>query len=90
MVAYPAHIVAANVLDAAGCSKDAIRLQWLKAGLHASRDGQPETIATALKASANNPDDLAELRQIVRTWSERAWNNVGLGRVRDALDQDRT
>src|SRR4029079_13319421 len=34
IVAYPAHVAAAYSLDAAGCGKDAVRLQWLKAGLH--------------------------------------------------------
>ena len=41
-VAYPAHVVAAYVLDGAGCGEDAVRIQWLKAGLHAAREGQPE------------------------------------------------
>jgi hypothetical protein len=86
-VAYPAHIVAAHALNVAGCGKDAVRLQWLKAGLHASRDGQPERIAAALEASATDPDDLAELRRIVRTWTERARQSVSLRRVLAALDE---
>jgi hypothetical protein len=86
-VAYPAHIVAAHLLDGAGCGKDAVRLQWLKAGLHASRDGQPEQIAAALKARADGPDDLADLRRIVRTWTERASQSVSLRRVLSALEE---
>jgi hypothetical protein len=89
-VAYPSHIVAAQLLSSAGCGKDAVRLQWLKAGLHASRDGQPERIATVLKSSASDPDDLTDLRQIVRTWSDRASDNAWLRRVRIALDEPST
>jgi hypothetical protein len=85
-VAYPLHIVAAHTLDVAGCHEDAIRLQWLKAGLHASRDGQPEQVAVALVARANKPDELADLRRVVRTWTERAHDNDPLRRVLAALD----
>jgi hypothetical protein len=86
-IAYPAHIAAAHLLGASGCSKDAVRLQWLKAGIHASGDGQPEWIASTLKARATDADDLNDLRQVVRTWSDRAHDNVWLRRVRIALDE---
>jgi hypothetical protein len=85
-VAYPAHLAAARVLGVAGCSADAVRLQWLKGGLHASGAGQPEYIAAALRAEARDPADLADLRRIVRTWTERASDNVSLYRVLAALD----
>jgi hypothetical protein len=87
-VAYPAHIVAAHWLSTAGCSKGAIRLQWLKAGLHASGPGQPEWIASTLKAGARDADDLNDLREVVRNWSDRAHDNVWLRRVRIALDEN--
>jgi hypothetical protein len=85
-VAYPAHILAAYVLDAAGCGEDAVRIQWLKAGLHASREGQPERIAQALGDRARTPEDRAQLRQIVRVWTERAPRSRSLRRVLAALD----
>ena len=86
LVAYPAHIVAAHTLDAAGCGKDAVRLQWLKAGLHASTDPQIQRIAASLVASAHDPVDLADLRLVVRNWSERAPESVALRRVLAALE----
>lgn len=89
-VAYPAHIVAAHTLDVAGCGKDAVRLQWLKAGLHASSDGQVERVASALVASASGPDDLTDLRRIVRTWTERAPQSASLRRVLAAIDDRQT
>ena len=85
-VAYPAHIVAAHLLETAGCSKDAVRIQWLKAGLHATGEGQPATIAAALAERTAGPDDLAELRRIVRTWTERAPRSISLRQVLEALD----
>jgi hypothetical protein len=85
-VAYPSHIVAAHVLDAAGCGTDAVRLQWLKAGLHASRDGQPEQVAVALKESATSPDDLAQLRDLVREWTEQQRWSAPMRRVHAAFD----
>jgi hypothetical protein len=89
-VAYPAHVVAAHLLDVAGCGKDAVRLQWLKAGLHASEDRQIQYIASSLRADAGDPDDLADLRQVVRTWTERAPASVSLRRVLAALDEPKT
>ena len=85
-VAYPAHIAAAHTLDVAGCGKDAVRLQWLKAGLHASSESQIERIASALVADASDADDLADLRHVVRTWTERAPLSDSLRRVLAALD----
>ena len=85
-VAFPLHIVTAHALDTAGCHEDAIRLQWLKAGLHASREGQPEQVAVALVARANRPEELTDLRRVVRTWTERAHDNEPLRRVLVALD----
>ena len=85
-VAYPAHIAAAHALDMAGCGKDAVRLQWLKAGLHASTHGQIEGVASALVAHASDADDLADLRRVVRTWAERAPLSDSLRRVLAALD----
>ena len=61
-IAYPGHIALAHALDAAGCGEDAVRIQWLKAGLHASRDGQPEQVASALEARTT-PDEQADLRR---------------------------
>jgi hypothetical protein len=80
-VAYPAHIVAAYTLDVAGCSTDAIRLQWLKASLHASTDGQIQQIAAALMAGTSRPEELADRREIVRTWTRRAPESDSLRRV---------
>ncbi|MCC7371061.1 MAG: hypothetical protein IT306_21785 [Chloroflexi bacterium] len=85
-VAYPLHIVTAHALDAARCPEDAVRLQWLKAGLHASRAGQPEQVASALVARANTPEQLTDLRRVVRIWTERAWDNEPLRQVLAALD----
>ena len=85
-VAYPLHIMAAYALDTAGCHEDAIRLQWLKAGLHASRAGQPEQVAEALVARARQPEELADLRRVVRTWTERAHDNDHLRDVLTALE----
>jgi hypothetical protein len=89
-VAYPAHIVAAYVLDTAGCGTDAVRIQWLKAGLHASGDGWPERVATGLRDTATGPDDREELRQIVRVWIERLPENTPIRRVQAALDTQST
>ena len=86
LVAYPAHVAAAYLLDAAGCGKDAVRLQWLKAGLHTSDDDRLAWIAARLRESATDPDDLADLRRVVRTWSERAGQSVALRRVLAALE----
>jgi hypothetical protein len=85
-VAYPAHMIAAQALDVAGCGKDAVRLQWLKAALHASTDGQIEGIADALVAHADDADDLADLRRVVSAWTERAPGSAPLRRVLAALD----
>ena len=90
IVSYPAHIAAAHTLGLAGCGKDAIRLQWLKAGLHASGDAQVQRIASALAATTSDPDELSELRGIVRTWTERAPRSVSLRRVLTALDEQST
>ena len=86
----PAHIVAAHTLSLAGCGTDAVRLQWLKAGLHASRPGQPEYIAAALRASADDQANLADLREVVRAWTERSSQSVSLRQVLSALDDDRS
>jgi hypothetical protein len=64
LVAYPAHILAAYMLDLAGCGQDAVRLQWLKASLHAATDDQTRYIATALVASTTDPTELADLRRV--------------------------
>jgi hypothetical protein len=86
VVAYPGHIVGAYALDAAGCGTDAVRLQWLKAGLHASGGGQPDYVADALIATANSPDDLAQLRDLVHAWTEQqSWNRI-MPRVQAAFD----
>ncbi|MFN8636615.1 MAG: hypothetical protein U0893_22425 [Chloroflexota bacterium] len=87
VVAYPAHIAAAYTLDAAGCGKDAVRLQWLKAGLHTAREDRLAWIADRLRASATGPDDLDDLRRVVRVWSERAGESVALRRVLSALEE---
>ena len=89
-VAYPAHIVAAHTLDLAGCRKDAVRLQWLKASLHASTDGQIHQVAAALVSDVSHPDELADLRQVVRTWTERAPESDALRRVLAVLDEQAT
>ena len=89
-VAYPAHLIAARTLDVAGCGRDAVRLQWLKASLHASSDDQIEHIASALVEHASGPDDLADLRRVVRTWTERAPESDSLRRVLAALDSRTT
>jgi hypothetical protein len=85
-VAYPAHVAAAYVLDGAGCGEDAVRIQWLKAGLHASRAGQPEQIARTLPARATDADDRAQLRGIVQVWTERQSWSIPMRRVREAFD----
>ena len=89
-VAYPAHLVAAHALDAAGCGKDAVRLQWLKASLHASTDSQVDGIAAALIADTAHPDELADLRRVVKTWTERAPESDSLRRVLAVLDDPAT
>jgi hypothetical protein len=89
-VAYPAHIVAAHVLGVAGCGPDAVRIQWLKAGLHASRDGWPERVASGLSDTATGPDDREEIRQILRAWIERLPRNSPMRRVQAAFDAQRT
>jgi hypothetical protein len=89
-VAYPAHIVAAHVLDTAGCGTDAVRIQWLKAGLHASGAGWPERVATGLSDTATGPGDREELRQIVQVWIERLPRNSPMRRVQAALDAQST
>jgi hypothetical protein len=89
-VAYPAHIVAAHVLGTAGCGTDAVRIQWLKAGLHASGAGWPERVATGLRETASGPDDREELRQIVQLWIERLPRNSPMRRVQAALDAPST
>lgn len=43
-------VAPAYTVDAAGCSKEAGRLQWLYVGLHASRAGRPEQVAEVLAA----------------------------------------
>ena len=85
-IAYPGHVGLAYALDTAGCSQDAVRLQWLKAGLHASRVGQPERVATALAARATTPDELADLRRVVRFWTEGSHNNVSMYQVLALID----
>jgi hypothetical protein len=80
-IAYPGHIVLAHALDTAGCGQDAVRIQWLKAGLHASRDGQPEQVASALEAHTTTLDEQAELRRLVRLWAESAPRNVPMYQV---------
>ncbi len=85
-IAYPGHVALAYAVDAAGCSKDAVRLQWLKAGLHASRDGQPEQVATALAGRATTPDELADLRRVVQIWTDGSGNNVAMRQVQTLLD----
>lgn len=86
VVAYPAHIAAAYVLDGAGCGEDAVRIQWLKAGLHASRAGQPEQIARSLDARTTDADDRAQLWGIVQVWTERQPWSLPMRRVRDAFE----
>jgi hypothetical protein len=81
VVAYPAHIVAAHVLDVAGCGTDAVRIQWLKAGLHASGAGWPERVAAGLGETADSPEDREEIRQIVRVWMERLPRNSPMRQV---------
>ena len=85
-IAYPGHIVLAYTIDAAGCGKDAVRLQWLKAGLHASREGQPEQVAEALTARATTPDDRADLQRVVQIWTDGSGNNRSMRRVQALID----
>jgi hypothetical protein len=75
----------AYVLGGAGCGEDAVRIQWLKAALHASRAGQPEQIARALDARATDADDRAQLRGGVQVWTEREPWSIPMRRMRDAL-----
>jgi hypothetical protein len=90
VVAYPAHVTAAHVLDVAGCGTDAVRIQWLKAGLHASGDGWPERVATGLGETASGPDDREEIRQIVRIWIDRLPRNTPMRQVQAAFDAQST
>ena len=52
----------------------------------ASTKGQPEQVAGALLARASTPAELTDLRRVVRTWTERAWDNEPLRRVLVVLD----
>ena len=84
--AYPAHVAMAHGLDVAGCGEDAVRIQWLKAGLHAATDGQADRVARALAGSAQNRDDLVQMRRIVDYWADRVPQSVGIRRVQTAFD----
>lgn len=90
VVAYPAHVMAAHALDVAGCGTDAVRIQWLKAGLHASGDGWPERVAVGLAETASGPEDREEIRQIVRIWMDRLPRNTPMRQVQAAFDAQPT
>lgn len=83
--AYPAHVAMAHGLDVAGCGEDAVRVQWLKAGLHASSDGRAERVAQALAESARDRDDLVHLGRIVDYWAEQQPRSIGIRRVQAAF-----
>ena len=84
-IVYPAHAWLARGVDAANCKVDAVRLQWLKAGIHAYGPDQVDEVARALDGTVRNDADRAVVQAAVRTTAERESWSQGMVAVRDKL-----
>jgi hypothetical protein len=84
-VAYRAHVGLANALEKAGCPGEAVRVQWLKAGLHAMDDGAAWHVAMELRRSAVSSRDEASLATSIDALTTREPWSAGIRRVSVAL-----
>ena len=88
-IAYRAHSGLADLLDFAACSTGALRVQWLKAALHAPEERAAEHVAAALRRTAEaGGGDTASLADEVDALAERESWSSGIRRVAAALRPD--
>jgi hypothetical protein len=74
-IVYPAHVWLARGVTSANCKVDAVRLQWLKAGIHASEPEQVDEVALGLEATIHSEADRALVKAAVRSTAEReSWS----------------
>jgi hypothetical protein len=88
LVAYPSHAMLARGLEVARCDRDAVRLQWIKAGVHAGQPAQAEEVAQVLRRSSESDAELARIRATVRGWAERESWSEGIRRVEGILSAE--
>lgn len=84
-VVYPAHVWLARGLGAANCQVDAVRLQWLKAGIHASGPEQVDAVARALDGTVQSDADRRVVEEAVRSTAERESWSAGAASLRRKL-----
>jgi hypothetical protein len=84
-IVYPAHVWLARAVDAAHCQADAVRQQWLKAGIHADGSEQVDEVARALEGTMQSAADRALVQAAVRATAERESWSAGIGRLRDRI-----
>ncbi len=85
VVAYPMHSTLAQALEVAHCPRDAIWIQWLKAGIHARREDQVMRVASALQERARSADDVTRLRDIIHGYVQRESWSQGIQQVQATL-----
>jgi len=75
VVAFPAHMLLASALQAGGCDRAAVRVQWIKAALHASRPENAERAAQALASLTTPGEQAAVATEIGRAAAENPWSD---------------
>lgn len=82
---YPSHALLARGITVAGCSSEAVRLQWMKAGIHADNDARVEEVVQALRRTAPSEAERRALGESVRRFAEDESWSAPIGRVSAAL-----
>jgi hypothetical protein len=85
VLAYPIHSTLAQALEFTHCPRDAIWVQWIKAGIHATRQDQVLRVASALRERATSEDDISRLRDIVQGYVQREPWSQGIQQVQAAI-----
>jgi hypothetical protein len=84
-IAYPAHVAVARLLGRTTCGPDAVRTQWLKAGIHAQGERQVEVVVAGLRETLTDDGDLSHLQAMIEALAQaESWSN-GLLQVRERL-----
>jgi hypothetical protein len=71
----------------ARCPREAIRLQWIKAGIHASGPEQVEQVAAALRRTLEGEQDRFRLDALVERYVQSEFWSSGIKQVQAALRQ---
>jgi hypothetical protein len=86
-VAYPLHVTLATQLELARCPREAVWLQWIKAGIHATGQAQVEQVASALRRTLDGEQDRTRLNALVERFVQSEFWSSGIKQVQAALRQ---